>query len=86
MNYRGMVDAAVVFDAAKNAGLDIARLKRDMAAPEIPYVMIDTFNLARGLRLFQTPAFIVGTHILTGPSAQIDFPRAVAAARAKKRG
>jgi protein-disulfide isomerase len=86
MNYRGMVDEGVVFDAAKNAGLDIARLKRDMAAPEIPYAIIDTFNQARGVRLFQTPAFIVGTHILTGPSAEIDFPKAVAAVRAKRKG
>jgi hypothetical protein len=33
--------------------------------------------------MFQTPGFIVGNHILTGPSADIDFPKAVAAARAK---
>jgi methyl coenzyme M reductase beta subunit len=41
------------------------------------------FNLARSLRIFQTPGFIVGNHILTGASADFDFPKAVAAARAK---
>jgi hypothetical protein len=54
-----------------------------MTAPEITDEIIANFNLARSLRIFQTPGFIVGNHILTGPSADIDFPKAVAAARAK---
>lgn len=83
MNYEGPLDEAAIFDTAKSAGLNVARLRADMAAPQIADEIIANFNLARALRLFQTPAFIVGNHILTGPSAQIDFPRAVAAARGK---
>jgi hypothetical protein len=52
-----------------------------MASPDIANEFIANFNLARGLRIFQTPAFIVGDHILTGPSAEIDFPVVIAAAR-----
>ena len=52
-------------------------------APEVADEIIANFNLARGLRIFETPGFIVGTHMLTGPSAEIDFPKVVAAARAK---
>ncbi|HEX4271703.1 MAG TPA: DsbA family protein [Rhizomicrobium sp.] len=85
MNYHGMVDETAVFDTAKQVGLNVARLKTDMASPEIPEQIIANLNLARALRLFQTPSFIVGTHVLTGPSAEIDFPRAVAAARARKK-
>jgi protein-disulfide isomerase len=85
MNYRGMVDETAVEDTGKRIGLNMARLKADMASPEIPEQIIANMNLARALRLFQTPSFIVGTHILTGPSAEIDFPKAVAAARAKKK-
>jgi protein-disulfide isomerase len=84
MNYRGLLDDAAIFDTAKSAGLDVARLRKDMASNAILEEIIANFNLARGLRLFQTPAFIVGTHILTGPSAEIDFPRAIAAARGKR--
>ena len=84
MNYRGLLDDAAIFDTAKSVGLDVARLRKDMVSTAILEEIIANFNLARGLRLFQTPAFIVGTHILTGPSAEIDFPRAIAAARAKR--
>jgi hypothetical protein len=42
---------------------------------------IKNFNLARGLRIFQTPGFVVGDDILTGPSAEIDFPAVIAQAR-----
>jgi predicted DsbA family dithiol-disulfide isomerase len=74
---------SAIFDTAKNVGLDVGRLRKDMAAPEITDEIIANFNLARSLRISQTPGFIVGNHILTGPSADIDFPKAVAAARAQ---
>jgi protein-disulfide isomerase len=83
MNYRGPLEASVIFDTAKSVGLDVGRLRKDMAAPEITDEIIANFNLARSLRIFQTPGFIVGNHIMTGLSADIDFPKAVAAARAK---
>jgi hypothetical protein len=38
-------------------------------------------TVARSLRIFQTPGFIVHNHILTGPSADIGFPKAVEAGR-----
>jgi len=83
MNYKGRLGSSAIFDAAKESGLDLARLRQDMASPEITDEIIANFNLARSLRIFQTPGFIVGNHILTGPSAEIDFLKAVAAARAK---
>ncbi|MGH8209065.1 MAG: DsbA family protein, partial [Steroidobacteraceae bacterium] len=83
MAYRGQWQASVIFDTAKAVGLDVDRLRRDMAAPEVTDEIIANFNLARSLRIFQTPGLIVGTHILTEPSAQIDFPKVVAAARSK---
>ena len=83
MNFKGRLTNEVIFDTAKTVGLDVERIRKDMSAPEITDEIIANFNLARGLRIFQTPAFIVGGHMLTGPSAEIDFPKAVAAARAK---
>jgi protein-disulfide isomerase len=83
MAYKGPLQDSVIFDSAKDVGLDVGRLRKDMTAPEITDEIIANFNLARSLRIFQTPGFIVGNHILTGPSADIDFPKAVAAARAK---
>ena len=74
-----------VFEIAQSVGLDVARLKKDMEDPAIYSQIIANFNLARAIRIFQTPTFIIGDHIVTQPSAQIDFPKLVADARAKAR-
>jgi protein-disulfide isomerase len=83
IGFRGRLETDVIFDTAKNVGLDVDRLRKDMEAPQITDEIIANFNLARSLRIFETPGFIVGGHMLTGPSAEIDFPKVVAAARAK---
>ncbi len=84
MAYQGPWGEEAIFSTAQRVGLNIARLRHDMAAPGIANEIIANFNLARGLRLFQTPSFIVGDHILTGPSAQIDFPAAIGEARQQR--
>jgi len=81
MAYRGPWGEEAIFVTAKEVGLDVVRLRKDMAAPSVANEIIENFNLARGLRIFQTPGFVVGDHILTGPSAQIDFPAVISQAR-----
>lgn len=85
MRFEGNVTDADIFDVAKASGLDVARLKKDMQAPEISDRIIANFNLARGIRAFQTPVVIVGgpagVHITGSESAAIDFREEVAAAR-----
>jgi protein-disulfide isomerase len=75
---------ARVFEIAQSVGLDMDRLRRDMELTEVYAQLIANFNLARAIRIFQTPTFIIGNHIITEPSAQIDFPAQVARARAVK--
>jgi len=81
MRREGVLNEAGIFETARAVGLDAARLRRDMAAPDINEEIIANFNLARGIRVFQTPAYIVGGHFVTGNSADIDFAREVARAR-----
>jgi protein-disulfide isomerase len=83
MNFRGQLLESDIFDMAKASGLDVVRLRRDMTAPAIADEIIANFNLARGIRAFQTPVFIVGNHEMSSESASIDFPKAVAAARGR---
>ena len=87
MRFEGNVTDADIFDTAKAVGLDVARLKKDMQAPEISDRIIANFNLARGIRVFQTPAVIVGgpagIHITGSESAAIDFRKEVAIARGR---
>jgi hypothetical protein len=54
-----------------------------MEKPEISNQIIANFNLARGLRIFETPGFIAGGHMLSSTSAEIDFPKVAAAVRTK---
>ena len=84
MAYRGSWNEEAIFSTAKSVGLNIDRLRHDMAAPSIANEIIENFNLARSLRIFQTPAFVVDDHILTGPSAQIDFPAVIGEARRQR--
>jgi len=81
MRYEGRLTEDAIFDMARGAGLDVARLKRDMNAPAISDQIINVFNLARGIRVFQTPAFIVNGKLLSSESAAIDFRKEVALAR-----
>ena len=83
MNFRGQLLEPDIFEMAKASGLDLVRLRRDMTAPAISDEIIANFNLARGIRAFQTPVFIVGNHVMSSESASIDFPRAVAVARGR---
>lgn len=83
MDFRGELTDQAVFDMAKDVGLDVERLRSDMNAPEIADAIILNFNLARALRIFDTPTFIIGNHLVTEASGKIDFPKEIAAVRAK---
>ena len=81
MRRDGVLDEAGIFESARAVGLDVGRLRRDMAAPDVNEEIIANFNLARGIRVFQTPAYIVGGHFVTGDSADIDFAKELARAK-----
>lgn len=83
MRREGLWGEAEVMETAKAVGVDVARARRDMTAPDVTDEIIANFNLARGIRAFQTPAYIVGAHLVTGDSADIDFAREVARAKGK---
>ncbi len=84
MHREGLWADAEIMETAKSVGVDVARAKRDMNAPDVTDEIIANFNLTRAIRVFQTPAYIVGVHLVTGNSADIDFAREVA--RAKSEG
>lgn len=83
MDFRGQLTEELVFEMAKETGIDTERLKTDMQTTEIADAVIANFNLARALRIFDTPTFIIGNHVVTEPSSTLDFVKAVAAARGK---
>lgn len=84
MRREGALDEAGILETARAVGLDVARARRDMLAADVSDEIIANFNLARGIRAFQTPTYIVGGRILNSDSANINFAREVAQARRRK--
>jgi protein-disulfide isomerase len=85
MHALGQLREADIVETARVSGLDIARLRKDMYAPDVTDEIIANFNLARATRTFQTPTFIIGSHVLTSDSADINFAAEVAKVRAGRR-
>jgi protein-disulfide isomerase len=62
----GQVDEAKVLEVAASVGLDVGRLKADMADNAIAAMIKKNEKLAQTLRISGTPGFIVGDQIATG--------------------
>ncbi len=66
MAAKGQLDEAAVLAIAGKVGLDAARLKQDLAAPEIGAAIDRNHALAEALQINGTPAFVIGETILPG--------------------
>ena len=66
MSLRGPLSEAAVDAAARDAGLDLKRLKVDMAAPAVDEQIAATMALARALTIDGTPAFVIGGALIQG--------------------
>lgn len=83
MGMKGQINEAAVFKAASAAGLDVERLKRDMAAPEIDRILKANLNLAGALDIRGTPGFIIGDRIVPGAISLDALKQLIDAARRK---
>ncbi len=63
---RGQADKTRALAAAKEAGLDIARIEKDMASDEVKATIEENFKLAEALGLNGTPSYIVGSDVVVG--------------------
>jgi protein-disulfide isomerase len=66
MALKGQIDDAALFRVAGSVGLDVERLKRDMAAPDIDRMLKANINLAGALDIRGTPGFVIGNEIVPG--------------------
>ncbi len=73
-----------LLEIAGAVGLDIARLRRDMAAPEIQAQLDATIALARKIGITGTPGLIVGDSLTPGALPYEALVQAVAAARGQR--
>jgi protein-disulfide isomerase len=63
---QGQANEASALRVAEKLGLDMARLKKDMASPEIKKEIDDTRQLANKMGIQGTPHFIVGDRVIPG--------------------
>jgi protein-disulfide isomerase len=63
---RGPADKARAMAAAKDAGLDIARIEKDLASPEVKATIEENFKLAEAMGMNGTPSYVIGKQVVIG--------------------
>src|ERR1700761_364899 len=63
---RGVADKAKAMAAAKDAGLDMVRLEKDLASPEVKATIEENMKLAEEMGLNGTPSYVIGKQIVVG--------------------
>jgi protein-disulfide isomerase len=66
MEAHGPITDETVYRVAGSVGLDIDKLKRDMAAPEVSQALKSNLKLADALDIHGTPAFVIGDKVVPG--------------------
>ena len=66
MEARGNITDDTVYRIAGSVGLDVDKLKRDMASPEITQTIRQNMKLADALDIHGTPAFVIGDKVVPG--------------------
>jgi protein-disulfide isomerase len=64
--HRGTKDEAAVLSVAGKVGLNVDRLKRDMADPKIQMVIDQNAKLAAALKIDGTPGFLIDRRVIQG--------------------
>ena len=63
---RGPADKARAMAAAKEAGLDTARIEKDLADPEVKATIEENLKLAEDMGMNGTPSYVIGKQIVIG--------------------
>lgn len=83
MTARGSLDEAGVFRIAREAGLDVDRLRRDMEDPRVASLLRRNADLAQALGLTGTPGYAIGDALVPGAVDLATLRSLVAEARTR---
>ncbi|MBI1239666.1 MAG: thioredoxin domain-containing protein [Alphaproteobacteria bacterium] len=81
MRHAGPVNETAVFAIAQDVGLDVEKLKTDMADPAIGEQITKNHTLAANLKVTGTPTFVIGDQVLAGAHEFDELKAFVAQAR-----
>jgi protein-disulfide isomerase len=63
---RGQADRTRALAVAKDIGLDMARLEKDMASDEARAALEESLRIAEAIGLNGTPSYVVGPNVVIG--------------------
>ena len=78
---RGQIDKAKALATAKEIGLDMARLEKDLKSDEIGKTLDESMKLAEALGLNGTPSYVIGNDVVIGAVGQAALSQKIQAAR-----
>jgi protein-disulfide isomerase len=81
---RGQIDKARAIAAAKEVGLDTARIERDLGGDEVRASLEEAFKLAEKLGLNGTPSYVIGSEVVVGAVGLASLKEKVNTARCGK--
>jgi protein-disulfide isomerase len=78
---RGQADKARAMAAARDAGMDMARIEKDLGSNEVKESLQESFKLAESLGLNGTPSYVIGNDVVIGAVGLAALKEKVTAAR-----
>ena len=84
LNGRGQADKARALAAAKEAGLDMAKLEKDLASPEVRATLEENFKLAEDMGMNGTPSYVIGKQVVIGAVGVDNLREKIGVARCGK--
>jgi protein-disulfide isomerase len=80
----GPADKARAMAAAKDAGLDTAKLEKDMQSPEVKATIAENFKLAEDMGMNGTPSYVIGKQVVVGAVGLDGLKEKISVARCGK--
>jgi protein-disulfide isomerase len=81
---KGQADKARALAAAKDAGLDMAKLEKDLASPEVRATLEENFKLAEDMGMNGTPSYVIGKQVVIGAVGVDNLKEKIGVARCGK--
>jgi protein-disulfide isomerase len=81
---RGAADKARALAVAKEAGLDMARLEKDLASAEVRNTLEENMKLAEAMGMNGTPSYVIGKQVVIGAVGVENLKEKIAIARCGK--
>jgi protein-disulfide isomerase len=80
----GPADKAHAMAAAKEAGLDMAKIEKDLANPEVKATIEENFKLAEAMGMNGTPSYVIGKQVVVGAVGLDSLKEKIGVARCGK--